>query len=206
MSFTLPYHRKSFRPEIDALIPGNQTADDPVEFDLAPAWGPDKARMKSVMFATMGLVQDGDWSPQTQATVIAAFETGAPAFVNTVEAIRGLNIPSVMAVRAGLLAEIPTKPREGGGMEPDPEKKFPITTGGQFAKICGAVPALSLAVALEIIKLSDKATAGTDPRFTQPRSGSGARVTRAKRSSTAPSARKPRSGTGTADAPAPTEP
>ncbi len=165
----IPYHRfPNFRPGID-LIPGNDAADNPVEFDLAPAWGPDLARIRSIVTASIGLTQDAEWSAQIQNMVIAAFETGAPAFVNTVEAVRGLTIPAAMALRAGLIQEMPKVP---GTLTPDYDQHVPVTSGLAFSKICGAVPAMALIVAMKIMEISAKTE--VDPRFFVQPSGSGA--------------------------------
>lgn len=187
MAFEVPYSTDTFRPVIDDIVPGNATADDPLEFDIAPAWGGDLARLKSVVFATVGLAQDGDWSPATQAAVIKAFETGAVAFVNTITAIRGLRIPAAMAIRAGILVGTPP-----GG----PGAKVQVTTGEQFSRICGALTGTALHVATAIIKLSGKNE--VDPRlFVQP-SGSGGQGTQPARTSTAGSARSKSRRRGTA--------
>jgi len=183
MAFDIPYHRHpGFRP-INDLVPGNDNADNPVEFDLAPAWGADLARIKSIVLASLGLTQTSDWSPEIQAAVIAAFDSGAKAFVNTVEAIRGLTIPAVMAVRAGLLVEVPKVP---GTLTPDPGAKVPVTTGLAFSLICGAVPAMALHVATKIAEISQKTE--VDPRFFVQPSGSGGTVTRDTPATTAGSA------------------
>jgi len=183
MAYAIPYHRHTFRPVNDQLA-GNATADNPVEFDICPAWGADWARIKSIIYASLGLAQDGVWSPEVQHAVIAAFDSGAQAFVNTVEAIRGL-----MAVRAGILPDIPK------GQSADTQ--VPVTTGVQFSRICGAVPVIALQVASEIAKLSQEAEA-VDPRFFAQPSGSGGRGTKKKRRSTASSARSTSRRQGTA--------
>ena len=74
MALHIPYHQHTFRPQHAA-----GQGDRPVEFDLAPAEGPDQARLKSILFGTAGLVGGGegqrqDWSPATQDAVIAALE------------------------------------------------------------------------------------------------------------------------------------
>lgn len=169
MAYHVPYARETFRP-VNDMLPGNETADNPVEFDIVPAWGADLARIKSIVFASAGLVNEFDWSPETQRAVIAAFESGAPAFQNTITAIRGLSIPAIMAVRAGLLPELPLK-ADGTNMVPDPEAPYQVTTGIAFMRIVGALPAMGLHVASKIAKLSDQAE--QDPRFFGQPSGSG---------------------------------
>ncbi len=168
MAYQIPYHRSpKFRPTND-LIPGNDKSDNPVEFDLAPAWGADLARIRSIIAGSMGLSQDQDWSPAVQQAVTAALETGGAAFVNTVEAVRGLTVPAAMAVRAGIITAVPVVP---GTSTPDPGAPVPVVSGFHFSRICGAVPAMALHVALEIMGISAKSE--VDPRlFVQP-SGSG---------------------------------
>lgn len=196
--YSIPYHRcPDFRP-ISDVIPGNQSAANPVSFDLAPAWGPDLARIRSIITASIGLVQEAEWSPSIQAAVIAAFESGAPAFVNTVEAVRGLTVPAVMALRAGLIRELPKVP---GTNNPDDTAQVPITSGFDFSRICGAVPAMALHVAMKIMEISEKAE--VDPRiFAQP-SGSGGTGTPAATATTVPSAPATSRRRGTAGKPSP---
>lgn len=187
MSYQIPYHKHLFKLP-DVVLPGNSTADNPVEFDLAPAWGADWARIRSIITATIGLSQDGGWSPEMQQMVISAFETGGQAFTNTVEAIRGLTVPMAMALRAGILDALP----KGSSLD----TPVPVTNGFHFTRICGAVPVIALTVASEVAKLSQKQE--VDPRlFVQP-SGSGGRGKKAARTGTAGSAQRTSRRQGTA--------
>lgn len=202
MSHQIPYHRDTFRPLSD-LVPGNETSDNPVEFDLAPAGGGDLARLKSVVFATTGLVQDGSWTPEVQEAVIRAFETGAPAFVNTVESIRGLTIPAALALRVGIIQELPKHVPPGKAqVEPNPEAPIPVVSGLGFAKICGFVPLMAFHVAMKLVALSGKAEA-IDPRFFGQPSGSGGPGTAEATNTTAGSVRRRSRRRGTAAGPAP---
>lgn len=200
--YQIPYYRETLRP-ISDVIPGNSEADNPVEFDLSPAWGADLARIKSLVYASLGLVSDTGWTPEIQAAVIAAFETGAPAFINTIEAIRGLTIPAAMAVRAGLLAEIPTSVKPGdSGPTPDYNAPVPVTTGRQFSLICGSVTPMALHVAMKVSELSQRAQ--VDPRFFVQPSGSGGPGTPGRKATTAGNAarRSKKSGTVASISPA----
>jgi len=201
VAFHIPYTGKTFTPG-STTIQGNETDPNPVQFDIVPAWGADQARVKSIVFATLGLVQTSDWTPSVQQGVIAAFETGAPVFVDTVKAIRNLSVPAALALRAGLIAKLPTKVREaGGGIEPDPDAPVPIETGRDFSRICGHPNILALAyqVACEIAAIGDKASQEVDPRFFGQPSGSNGKGTGQKaKGSNAKTARQPRSGRGTA--------
>lgn len=196
MSYQIPYHRETVRP-VNDVIPGNTQSDNPVEFDIAPAWGADLARIKSVVFASMGLITEAGWTPELQAAVIGSFETGAAAFVNTVEAIRGLTVPAVMALRAGLISELPRRVPDGG-TEPiqDPNAPIPITTGVAFSRICGAVSPMALHVAMKIADLSNRAN--MDPRFFAQPSGSGIPAMERQTGLTATSAPKRSRRRGTA--------
>lgn len=109
MPYAVPYATDTLRIP-NAMIPGNETSDNPVEFDIAPAWGPDLARLRSVVSAADALSRDtgdnGSWTPAVQDATIKGFEVGAPAFANIILAIRGLTIPVQMALRAGVLPTI----------------------------------------------------------------------------------------------------
>lgn len=169
MSYQIPYDTDTWKPDND-LIPGNAHADNPVEFDLAPAGGPDLARLKSVIYASAGLTNEGVWSPDMQAAVIAAFESGAEVFQRCVTAIRGFTVPAALAVRVGLLTKIPVAADAEGQVRPDHKAPVPITTGYEFAKIAGFQTALSLAAAFEIMKISRQVTS-LDPRLFERPSG-----------------------------------
>jgi hypothetical protein len=175
MALHLSYARDTYRPP-SAVVPNNDTASTPVEFDLAPAEGPDLARLKSIIVSTGGLVGDVVWTKEVQDLVVAAFHHGAPAFVQTVTAVRGLTVPAAMAVRVGLLAELPVHvPAGASAPVPNPEAPVPIPSGRAFAAICGFVPLLAMHIANEILKLTTRS--GIDLRFFEPPSGSGGQET-----------------------------
>lgn len=181
MSYTVPYASDTVRISNDVL-PGNRTADDPVEFDIVPAWGADLARIKSILVACSGL-GDNTWQPELQSMVIAGFDTGAAAFVNVVTAVRGLKIPMAMAVRAGIVPAMPPEPAKATDL-------VPITTGEQYGRVAGhtSLMAMTIEVAIRISQLSKHQQ--VDPRlFVQP-SGSGGAATGSAMTSTAVSARR----------------
>lgn len=185
----IPYHRDTFRP-VNDLLPGNETSDNPVEFELVPAAGSDLARIKSVIYATLGLVQGDAWTPDVQEGVIRAFETGAAAFANTVEAVRGLTIPAALAKRVGIIQELPNHVLPGSSTPvPNPEAPIPVVSGLAFSKICGFVPAMALHVAMKVAELSGK-TEAIDPRFFGQPSGSGGPGTAGPTNTTAGSAQR----------------
>lgn len=189
--FDVPYSTATERIP-DTLAPDNSISNNPLEFDLVPAWGPDLARLKSVMTASLGLVNDGNWSPELQAAVIAGFETGAPAFVNTVTTIRGLTIPAAMALRGGILPALPP------GMKLD--GRIPVTTGAEFSRICGApeFTGIALHVAFKIVGLTGKQQ--VDARFFVQPSGSGGAGTSGPTATTVRNARRTSKKPGTAAA------
>lgn len=191
MALHIPYARTTFRPRLK----GNAESERPVEFDLAPAEGADLARLKSVLFGGMGLVEHGDWSPATQDAVTAALDRGRAAFVHTVLAVRHLTVPAALALRVGLIQEIPDTVSDGEA-RPDQDAPIPIRTGADFALVCGFVVNLSFVVAMEILSLSN--TADTDLRFFDSPSGSGGRETSTPTPSIASNARPTRGTRATA--------
>ena len=198
MAYQVPYTRDTFRIP-NTVIPGNEQSDNPVEFDLAPAWGSDMARIRSMIQATVGLVTENGWTPEIQDSVLKSFDTGAGAFVNTVEAIRGLTIPAAAAVRAGLLDKVPTHvPAGKTEAVPYPDAPFAITDGVAFSRVAGGMTVLALIVAMKIADLSQTAEKALDPRlFVQP-SGSGGPGMPSGTNGTADSARRPSRRPGTA--------
>lgn len=190
MALHIPYQRTTFRPELPGSGP-----ERPVEFDLVPAEGPDLARLKSVLFGSVGLTDGADWSPATQEAVTAALDKGRDAFASTVEAIRHLTVPAALAKRVGLIEELPETVQDGETV-PNPDAPIPVRNGREFARICGFVPILAFVVAMEVIALSNKAD--IDLRFFGSRSGAGGRETSDPTPTTASSARPPRERRATA--------
>jgi hypothetical protein len=152
MSSQIPYTEDTFRP---TSLKGNSTADHPVEFDLCTVGGPGRARLKSIIIATSGLAGALDWSPETQESVIAAFRTGAAVFHEGVLAIRNLSAPARLLKRVGLIAEY------AKGVEPT--TPLPVTSGAEFAAVCGHMPTLAFEVAMALSKLCKQGD--IDPRF-----------------------------------------
>jgi hypothetical protein len=188
MSYQIPYDSDVYRPESD-LIPGNEQADNPVEFDIVPAGGPDLARLKSVLYAAAGLSNERVWSPEMQAAVIAAFESGPGVFERTITGIRGFNVPAALAVRVGLIDKIPVRADGAGTVKPDPKAPVAINTGAEFSRIVGFQTALALALAFAIMKIS-RQVEQIDPRlFVQP-SGSPSAETPGGPTGNAPTVRK----------------
>ena len=167
MSHQIPYEDGTYRPD-DSLIPNNTRSDNPVEFGIAPAGGSDLARLKSVLYASAGLTNEGIWSPDMQAAVIGAFETGADVFTRCVTWIRGFTVPAALAVRVGLLQKVPAVADADGKVRPDPKAPIPITTGAEFSKVAGFQTALSLGLAFEIMKISRQVNTLDARLFVQP--------------------------------------
>lgn len=197
MAYQLTYKRDTYKPS-NKVIPGNETDSNPVEFDLAPAEGPDLARIKSLLIATSGIVGNVNWSPEAQDAVIKAFETGGPAFVNTIERVRGFTVPAAMAKRAGLILDMPTHVPEGKtAPEPNFNAPIAIVTGLDFSRVCGFCPVLGMMVAGEIVKLTQKTE--VDTRFFELPGGSGGPGISPASPSTAADASQPPGRPGTAE-------
>jgi hypothetical protein len=171
MSHEIPFRQAKFQPP-DAVLKGNSTSPTPVVFHLSPAGGADLARIKSIIVATIGLTSMGDWSPETQQSVISSFTSGESLYDRTVDLIENLTIPAPLARKVGIPVDPPTL------------EKVPVTTGAQFTKIAGYVSSLALLVAFEIAKLSRELDE-LDPRFFEQPSGSISPATPARTSGTA---------------------
>jgi hypothetical protein len=186
MSYRIPFHRDpGFIPQ---TIPDNATSDRPVSFELSMAAGPDQARLKSILFATIGMANPtaASWSAQIQHAVVEAFRMSPELFINTVGRVANLTAPAALCRRVGI--EVSDK----AGDEDD----VPITNGALFAKVAPFMTDLALEVALEIQRLTVKGA--IDPRFTKPSSGSPGKSS--KRSGSARTAPRPSDGSGTAGA------
>lgn len=184
MAVHIPFEKDTFRPT-NAMVPGNEDDKNPLEFDLVPAEGPDMVRLKSIIYATLGLVQTNDWTEKAQAEVIGAFKTGQGLFTNTVTGIRNLTVPALLAKQAGLIQEVK-----------DEQAQVAITTGAAFSAVSGYMVDLALHVAFRIAELGKKAK--VDPRFFVQPSGFGGPVTGKRTRSTAKHARNGSEGKGTA--------
>jgi hypothetical protein len=202
MATHLRYTRHTFIVP-DEVLPGNSTDAHPVRFHLAPAEGGDVARLRSVITATAGVVH-GEWSPEVQRAVTAAFSHGAPGFIETIERIEGLTIPAAMALRAKVIEALPVVTKPGTGAAPDPDAPIAITSGAAFARICGFELILSTRVAQEILRITNET--GIDTRFFASPSGSPAPATPAATPIAATAAPTAPEGPATADSPAPTAP
>jgi hypothetical protein len=196
MSYQIPYESAVFKPDND-LIPGNAQADNPVEFDLVPAGGSDLARLKSVLYASAGLVNEGSWSPDMQAATVSAFDSGSGVFERCIVGIRGFNIPAALAVRVGILKDLPKIADGDGKVRPDPKAPVPVTNGFEFAKIAGFQTGLALSVAFEIMKISRQVASLDSRLFVRP-SGSPSAGTPSGQTGTVPAVRKGPGRRGTA--------
>lgn len=152
MSAQIPFSSETFRP---ISIINNDKAENPVEFDICAVGGPARAALKSVIVATGGLAATGNWSPDVQDAVIAAFKNGGQAFVDGVTKVRGLTAPAALCVKVGLLAELPK------GM--DENTQIPITNGLEYSRVAGYWPMLSFEVGMALARISGQAE--IDPRF-----------------------------------------
>lgn len=186
MAVHIPFAEFVYRPTNDRVA-GNETDPNPIEFVLVPAEGPDLVRLKSIIYATLGLAQTSSFTAETQRDVIDAFKTGRDLFVNTVLSIRGLTVPASLAHRYGIIDERPA----------DPAAPVAIVTGAAFAKVCGFDLALALGVAYKIADLV-KTTAADGRFFAQP-SGSGGQATGRQTRSDAKRAKGTPGNKGTVD-------
>lgn len=190
MAYQIPYNDSTFVIP-DEVIPGNSKAADPVIFHLSPAQGPDQARLKSIIFATLGVSsQSPDWSKEIQDAVIAAYGRGADVFVRTVDKVEGLTVPGKMAKRAMVI------PPDKADTVPD-DANIPIRSGSDFALISGFVITMSFQVACEIARIT-RGLEDTDPRFFARPSGSPSTETADPTPTTAGSVRKRRGKRATA--------
>ncbi len=148
MAHTIPFHQVTFRPKL--AIKGNDESPTPVEFEISAAGGPDRARVKSLMYASSRVLlsRASQWTPEVHASVLKGFEVGGAVFERTVDAVRNLTVPASMALKAGVLASL--APGRGA------ETPVPITTGQDFAKIAGYCPILAFEVLTQILRLSDE--------------------------------------------------
>lgn len=152
MSHHVPFHRDPFKPR---SIPGNDTAEAPVVFDLSMVGGPDRVRLKGLLYAISGLASFHDWQPDIQAQVIDGFRQAPQIFAHGIDAIHGLTIATGLAKKIGLVETIP----DGTSLD----TPFPVTTGAQFAALAPYQIVLAMEVAVQISKLSDDGE--VDPRF-----------------------------------------
>jgi hypothetical protein len=190
MAYQIPYTDGTFTPP-DDIIPGNSTAEHPVVFHLSPVQGADRARLRSILFATGSLADSlGDWSPDMQNAVIAAYGKGGELFMRCVDKVEGLTVPGKMAKRALII------PPDKHDTVPD-AADIPIRTGTDFAMISGYVLSLSFLVAMEVAKMSNLLE-GMDRRLFGSPSGSRSTGTPGPTPGTAGRAKRGRGRRGTA--------
>ena len=68
MAVHIPFAEDRWTPP-NNVVPGNEDSPNPVTFILVPAEGPDLVRLKSVIYATLGLVQTSDWTGDVQQQI-----------------------------------------------------------------------------------------------------------------------------------------
>lgn len=150
MPFEIPFHQETFTP---LCIKDNLIAERPVTFEISSVGGPGRARLKSMIKATMGLEDDGKgtWTEENQDSVIACFKGGNVVFTEGVTRITQLTVPAKLARKVGL------KPAR------DETEAVAITTGEEFSLVCDYMPILAFEVAMAIAKVSEQGE--IDPRF-----------------------------------------
>lgn len=159
MAHHIPFHQDTFRPK---FIAGNDRSDTPVEFDLSALGAPDQVRLKGLIYASVALGSRPGWDAQIEAGMIDAFQKAPEVFINGVDAVRNLTVPAAMAVKAGVLAELPANlPKD---------HPVPIVTGKDFARVSVFMPTLAFEVAHRLEQLCDESY--IDPRLFEPPSTS----------------------------------
>ena len=157
--YQIPFNQTTYRPE---SIPGNATADKPVEFTLSQVGGQDLIKLKGLVYATSVLAHAHTWQKEMSAAAMDAFQQAPTFFVRGIDAITNLSVPLALARKAQIAPIVP----EGV----DAPETVPIKNGTQFAAISPYVLALAFEVAMQIAKLSSDSE--IDPRFFGPGSGS----------------------------------
>jgi len=192
MAYQIPFHRDVYVLP-DQAVPQNSQSQTPVRVTLVPPSGPDLARLKSVVYANTGLMDqvDDNWTREQQLAVISAFETGVPVFINTVLLVENLSVPAGMAKQAGIIPTLPTKPDQEAANQtiPDFDASIQIRTGHEFAMVAGYLPVIAFYVAIRLLALSGKLS-NLDARLFAPPGGSGATATPDRTSGAARPARR----------------
>ncbi len=181
--YQIPFNQTTFRPK---SIPGNDTADKPVEFTLSQIGGADLMRLRGLIYATTGFAHLRLWNKDVNANVIDAFREAPTFFARGIDAIANLSVPYAMALKSGFAPDV----KHGD----EPPESVAVKTGQQFAAVSGHVIPLSFEVAMEIARLSTESE--IDTRFFDLVSGSPG--SKASPSGTAHRAPKPRKRGGTA--------
>lgn len=181
--YTIPFNQTTFRP---LSIPGNATADKPVELELSQVGGQDLIKLKGLVYATSVLAHAHSWQKEMSAAAMDAFQQSPTFFVRGIDSISNLSVPLALAKKAQIAPIVPE------GVEP-PET-VAIKNGTQFAAVSPYVLALAFEVAMQIAKLSSDSE--IDPRFFG--QGSGSPSGRTTPSGSATRARQPRKPRGTA--------
>lgn len=151
MSHHIPFNEETYRPK--SLL-GNDTADNPVEFELSQVGGPDLVRLKQILFALGAVGMVVEFTPELSRNCCEALTAAPGLFARGVDAIRNFTVPAAMAVKAGVLKELGSLDRKA---------PVPITTGADFARIAGYQTVLALEIALRISAISEEGE--IDPRF-----------------------------------------
>jgi hypothetical protein len=177
MAYRVPFHQETFTAE----VPG----DERVEFDLSAVSSSSLVLLKALMagMASLAFLRDPGGDETKRAS--EQLKSVGPAFVEGVDAVRGLTVPDALARRVLL--------RETDSKETD---DVPVKTGAQFARVAPYLPAIALQVGFKLIRLSGEEGAGIKPDYFGLCSGSPAKPT--SQSGTAEPA--PSTPSGTADA------
>lgn len=161
MAHVIPFSFETFKP---ISIKGNLEDPKPVEFELEAVGGSDRARLRAIILASEGMTAgSAAWTPEVQAAVVAAFDTGAAAFRAGVRSVRNLSATAAHAVRVGILPPDAVRCPQYPNAKIEPDALVPILTGSEFAAVAGFFPLLAFEVAIAIARLSGQSE--IDPRF-----------------------------------------
>ena len=181
--YTIPFNQETYRAQ---SIPGNATAEKPVEFVLSQVGGEDLVKLKGLVFASSVLAHVKSWQKEMSAGAIDAFQKAPSFFVSGIDEIRNLSVPFALAKKAGIAPDM-----KDGESAPD---TVAIRAGGQFAAISPFVIVLALEVAMKLAEISQASE--IDTRFFG--RGSGSPAARTTPNGSARRAVKPRKPRGTA--------
>ncbi len=181
--YQIPFNQATFRP---LSIPGNATADKPVEFTLSQVGGQDLIKLKGLVYATSVLAHANAWQKEMSAAAMDAFQQAPTFFVRGIDGINNLTVPMALAKKAQIAPIV----QEGA----EPPETVAIKNGTQFAAVSPYVLALAFEVAMQIATLSSDSE--IDPRFFG--QGSGSPRANVIPSGTARGAKRPRKPRGTA--------
>jgi hypothetical protein len=146
MAYRVPFHQETFRAE----VPGDET----LEFDLSAVSAASLVLLKGLVAGTAHLTFNRNPSGEDITKAASCLKLCGPAFIEGVDAVRGLAVPDALARRVFL--------RESDQKDTD---DFTIRTGAQFARIAPYLPAVALQIGFKLITMSGEEGAGMKPEY-----------------------------------------